>query len=140
MAHAEGLLLGRIHSHVAALGVVGPLGEATNRGFPRWDHRARVVVVRLLPEEGVGLHVEGEVAVVACKEKRQLQTATHKIQRLHGGRGVYSNAAPDATLKTGLNSTRVELSYVTLSYITISFSFISATVRKFPALQQQSRL
>lgn len=51
---------------MAALAVVGPLGQTANGGLARGDHGAGVVVLRLLPEEGIRLHVEGKVAVVTC--------------------------------------------------------------------------
>ena len=77
MAQCEGLLLGlalfgRVQGLVPALAVVSPLGQTSDGCLPGWNHGARVVVVRLLPEEWVGLHVKGQVTVVTweCAEEK----------------------------------------------------------------------
>ena len=78
MAQGEGLLLGLVlalfgwvQGLVPALAVVGPLGQTPDGRLPGWNHRTRLVVVRLLPEEWVGLHVKGQVTVVTWESAEE---------------------------------------------------------------------
>ena len=76
MAQRQGLLLGRVKGLVAALGVVRSLRQTADGGLPRRHRWAGVMQLPLLAEEGVSLHVEGQVAEFTWVRERRIIPVT----------------------------------------------------------------